>query len=101
MLPESGVAGFGQFLETTLVGSLALLDGALPAQYGLRTGGIIDITTRSGAFDGGGAATPAAAAALHAAGRIWRQFDGWNYFVTGLYLANRQGIENPAADIQS
>ena len=49
-----GVAGFGQMIETSFVGNLALLDGALPAQYGLRTAGIIDITSRAGAFDNGG-----------------------------------------------
>src|SRR5262249_38117857 len=42
MLPE-GLSGFGQLLDTSLIGSLALITGALPVQYGLRTAGIIDI----------------------------------------------------------
>ena len=33
--------------------SVDLITGALPAQYGLRTAGIIDIQTKSGAFDAG------------------------------------------------
>ena len=45
MLPE-GVQGFGQVLESNFIGSMALLTGALPAQYGLRTAGVLDITTR-------------------------------------------------------
>jgi outer membrane receptor protein involved in Fe transport len=53
ILPE-GVSGFGQFLDTGFVGSLTLVTGALPAQYGLRQTGLVDIQTRSGAFDGGG-----------------------------------------------
>ena len=99
MLPESGIAGFGQFLETSLVGNIALLDGALPAQYGLRTAGILDITTRSGAFDGGGAVTVYGGSRGTVTPQVeyGGNVDGWNYFVTGRYLANRQGLENPAA----
>jgi outer membrane receptor protein involved in Fe transport len=53
MLPD-GVSGFGTFLETALIGNLTLLTGALPAEFGLRTAAVADITTRSGAFDNGG-----------------------------------------------
>jgi outer membrane receptor protein involved in Fe transport len=52
-LPD-GVAGYGQVLETGLIGSLTLLTGALPAEFGLRTAAVVDIKTREGAFDGGG-----------------------------------------------
>ncbi|MGA7610280.1 MAG: Plug domain-containing protein, partial [Xanthobacteraceae bacterium] len=45
LLPE-GVQGFGQVLESNFIGSMALLTGVLPAQYGLRTAGVLDITTR-------------------------------------------------------
>src|SRR5438270_10917464 len=44
-LPE-GINVFGQALETRLANSVALITGALPAQYGLRTAGIIDIQTK-------------------------------------------------------
>ena len=53
MLPD-GVTGFGSILETGLIGNLTLLTGALPAEFGLRTAAVVDIKTRSGAFDGGG-----------------------------------------------
>lgn len=46
-LPE-GVNVFGQSLETRFANSVALITGALPAQYGLRTAGIIDIRPRPG-----------------------------------------------------
>jgi outer membrane receptor protein involved in Fe transport len=52
-LPD-GVAGYGQVLETGLIGNLTLLTGALPAEFGLRTAAVVDIKTREGAFDGGG-----------------------------------------------
>ena len=47
ILPD-GVSGFGRVLDTSFVGSLALITGALPAQFGLRTAGIVDIQTKSG-----------------------------------------------------
>ena len=46
VLPE-GVSGLGPVLDTSFVGGLSLLTGALPAQYGLRTAGVIDITSRA------------------------------------------------------
>ena len=53
MLPD-GVTGFGSFLDTGLIGSLSLITGALPAEYGLRTTGLIDITTRNDIFNNSG-----------------------------------------------
>src|SRR5260370_12865083 len=50
MLPD-GVGAFGQILDTGIVGSLALLTGALPAQYGLRTAGALDNQTKADAFN--------------------------------------------------
>src|SRR6202035_1136589 len=53
MLPD-GVGAFGQILDTGIVGSMALLTGALPAQYGLRTAGVLDIQTKTDAFNNSG-----------------------------------------------
>jgi hypothetical protein len=53
MLPD-GVGAFGQILDTGIIGSLTLLTGALPAQYGLRTAGVLDIQTRTDAFNNSG-----------------------------------------------
>ncbi len=36
LLPD-GVSGLGQVLETSFIGNIALITGALPAQYGLST----------------------------------------------------------------
>lgn len=47
LLPQSTNV-FGQEIDTRLVGSVALIDGTLPAQYGLHTAGIVNITTKSG-----------------------------------------------------
>ena len=53
ILPE-GISVFGQSLDPRLISSLTLVTGALPAEYGLRTAGIIDLKTKSGVIDPGG-----------------------------------------------
>ena len=50
ILPE-GISVFGQSLDPRLISSLTLVTGALPAEFGLRTAGIIDLKTKSGAID--------------------------------------------------
>jgi hypothetical protein len=49
LLPES-IPGFGQELETRFADNISLITGALPAQFGFRTTGVIDIHTKDGAF---------------------------------------------------
>jgi outer membrane receptor protein involved in Fe transport len=118
MLPD-GVTGFGSVLDTDLIGSISLITGALPAEYGLRTTGLLDITTRTDIFNnsgsisyyggsrgtiepsfeyGGtvGANCPATAAAPGATKPSSAScFGGVQYFVTGRYLQTTEGIENP------
>src|SRR5271168_551726 len=55
-LPE-GINVFGQALQTRLANSVSLITGSLPAQYGLRETGIIDIQTKTGTLDPGGSFT--------------------------------------------
>ncbi|HEX3887893.1 MAG TPA: TonB-dependent receptor [Phenylobacterium sp.] len=52
ILPE-GLSVFGQALSPRLASNIDLITGALPAQYGLRTAGIVNITTKSGFQNGG------------------------------------------------
>lgn len=114
MLPD-GVTGFGSILETNLIGSISLVTGALPAQFGLRTVGLVDITTRTDVFNnsgslspyGGGRATieplleyggtfgstcgPAPAAPGTPGADC---FLGVQYYFTGRYVQTLEGIEN-------
>jgi outer membrane receptor protein involved in Fe transport len=98
LLPE-GISGFSQILDPSFVGSLALLDGVLPAQYGLHTAGILDITTRSGAFDNGGSvgvyggSNGTAQTSVTQGGTI----GDTQYFVTGRFNRSNLGIENPTS----
>src|SRR6201993_2971836 len=48
LLPES-IPGFGQELGTRFADSVSLITGALPAQFGFRNTGVIDIHSKSGA----------------------------------------------------
>src|SRR6201997_4631739 len=48
LIPES-IPGFGQELETRFADNISLITGALPAQFGFRNTGVIDIHTKNGA----------------------------------------------------
>jgi outer membrane receptor protein involved in Fe transport len=97
-LPE-GIQGFGAFLDGRAVASLSLLTGALPAQFGYRTGAVVDVRLRSGASDPGGWASLYGGSfntfqpSVGYAG-VWR---GWDVFATGTFRQSRQGIEPPTA----
>jgi outer membrane receptor for ferrienterochelin and colicins len=52
ILPE-GLQVFGQSLSPRLAANVDLITGALPAQYGIRDAGIVNITTKSGFANGG------------------------------------------------
>ena len=74
LLPE-GVQGFGQVLESNFIGSMALLTGVLPAQYGLRTAGVLDITTRIPNTTGSGSISMYGGSheTVYAELRVWRR----------------------------
>ncbi len=96
ILPE-GISVFGQSLDPRLISSMTLIDGALPAEYGLRTAGIIDLKTKSGAIDPGGSISVYGGS--H--GEVTPSFNyggssgGLNYFVSGDFLRSDLGIESP------
>src|ERR1700678_2765785 len=96
ILPE-GISVFGQSLDPRFISSLSLIDGALPAEYGLRTAGIIDVTTKSGIQAPGGAVSIYGGS--H--GEVEPSFSygggagSFSYLVTGDFLRNDLGIESP------
>jgi hypothetical protein len=96
ILPE-GISVFGQSLDPRLISSLTLVTGALPAEYGLRTAGIIDLKTKSGVIDPGGAV--AIYGGSHGTVEPSFNYGGsagrLNYFVSGSFLRNDLGIESP------
>lgn len=99
IIPES-ISGFGQALDARMVQSVKLLDGALPAQYGLRTAAVVDITTRSGHQLGNGGSvgvTGGTLGTLNPNASLWGSSDRWSAFLTANYLESDIGIENPTA----
>jgi hypothetical protein len=98
MLPD-GVGAFGQILDTGIVGSLTLLTGALPAQYGLRTAGVLDIQTKADAFNNSGSV--GIYGGSHGTITPTFEYGGTvgqtQYFASGRFLQNNLGIENPTS----
>ncbi len=100
---------------------MALITGALPAEYGLRTVGLVDITTRTdlfnnsgcvsmyggshgtmqpsieygGTFGGNCPATTTSSTSVKAPPAYADCFAGVQYYFTGSYLQNTVGLENP------
>jgi opacity protein-like surface antigen/outer membrane receptor protein involved in Fe transport len=102
LLPD-GVSGFSQILETSFISSMRLITGALPAQYGLHTSGIIDITAKSGTALSGGSVT------IYGGSRqtISPSFEyggvegNTQYFVTGRYFSTSLGLESPTPTLNA
>jgi outer membrane receptor protein involved in Fe transport len=99
IIPES-ISGFGQTLDARTIQSVKLLDGALPAQYGLRTAAVVDISTKSGHQLGNGGSvgiTGGSFGTLNPNVSLWGSNDRWSGFFTANYLESDAGIENPTA----
>ncbi|MDB5694231.1 MAG: TonB-dependent receptor [Alphaproteobacteria bacterium] len=95
ILPE-GLAVFGQTLSPRLVEKFDLLTGALPAQYGLRTAGIVDITTKSGMIHNGGQVSiyGGSNAMIEPSAEYGGSRGGTNFYLSGDYRHNDVGIES-------
>lgn len=97
-LPE-GIQGFGSFLDARAVRDVSVLRGALPAQFGYRTGGVIDVNLRSGAMEPGGQVGVYGGSR----GLLTTSMDygltagGYDLFASGTFLRTDQGIEPPTA----
>jgi hypothetical protein len=99
-LPE-GVSALGPVLETGFIGNLNLLDGALPAQYGLRTAGVVDITSKTAYEQSGNLDVTAGTwSTLSPSIEYGGSAGQTQYFATGRFLQSSQGLENamPAQD---
>jgi outer membrane receptor for ferrienterochelin and colicins len=84
-------------LDARLISSMKLITGVLPSEYGLRTAGVIDLTTKGGALQPGGSISIYGGS--H--GTIEPSFNyrgtsgNFTYFVSGDYTQNDLGIESP------
>ncbi len=98
ILPE-GISVFSQTLSPRLISSLSLITGALPAEYGLRTAGIIDLSTNSGLLQPGGEISVYGGS--HSTFQPAVEYGGsdgsFSYYVAGDYKQDDLGIEAPDA----
>ena len=101
-MPE-GLNGFGQELDPHIIDSVTLIDGTLPAQFGFRTAGIIDVTTKSGdtlnynelSLYGGTHETYQPSVVVGGtSGKL-------DYFIAGETLHNNIGIENTTSSSEA
>lgn len=101
LLPE-GLNGFGQELDTRLIGSVTLIDGSLPAQFGFRTAGIVDVTTKAGDTLKGNefSITSGSYDTFNPSLQLGGTKGKLDYFVTLSYKHDDLGIENPAPSIR-
>lgn len=98
VIPEA-ISGFGPALDTRFADQINVLTGALPAQYGYRTAGIVDIRTKGADLTNGGTVSTLFGSRGHVepsfnVGGIAGELQ---YFLAGSYLQNQIGIENPTA----
>ena len=95
ILPE-GISAFGQTLNPRLADKVQLITGALPATYGLRTAGVIDITTRDGLENGGEISLSGGTHnTLHPSVEAQGSHGGFNFFATADWQTSDLGIESP------
>src|ERR1700677_4521640 len=101
-LPE-GLSVFGQVIAERFAQSLSLITGALPAQYGFQTAGVVDIQTKTGATNPGGSVS------LYGGSWNWAEpsieYGGRSgsvdYFVVADGMRNDRGIENPTSSFNA
>ena len=97
-LPE-GLSVFGQAIISRFANSMSLITGALPAQYGFQTAGVVDIQTKTGVTN------PGLSVTMYGGSWNWVQpsfeYGGRSgpvdWYITGDYLHNDRGIENPTS----
>ena len=96
ILPE-GISVFGQTLSARLISSLSLVTGALPAEYGLRTAGIIELTVNSGLLAPGGEVSLYGGShnTFVPAAEYGGSYGSFSYYVSAEYRESNLGIESP------
>lgn len=99
MLPEISNGAFGQVLDTHFADNIEFLTGAMPAQYGYRTAGVVDIKTKTGNFYKKNRSEMMVGGNNTAAfnQQIGGSKDNLDYYVSASYLQNSRGIESTSS----
>jgi outer membrane receptor protein involved in Fe transport len=96
IVPES-ISGFGTTFDPRIANSIQLITGTLPAQYGYRTAGVINFRTQSGLLGNSGEVGVYGGSFgwIEPSAMIQGSSGDLSYFLSGSYLRNDLGIENP------
>ena len=95
IVPES-ISGFGATFDPRIASSIDLITGTLPAQYGYRTSGVINLKSRT-SFDDGGEISLYGGShdSFQPSAYLQGSSGKLNFFASGSYLKNNLGVENP------
>ncbi|WP_206995248.1 TonB-dependent receptor [Trinickia mobilis] len=99
IIPEP-ISGFGQSFDTRIIDQVNLVTGALPAQYGDRTAGIVDIRTKTGDLGNGGSIDVYGGShqTLQTSADVFGSQGPLSYYFSGTLGENNLGIEAPTSD---
>ncbi len=98
MIPEP-ISGFGQSFDSRIIDQVNLVTGALPAQYGDRTAGIVDIRTKDSDAGNGGTIDVYGGShqTIRTSGEVFGSSGPFSYYLTGALGENNLGVEAPTA----
>ncbi|HVW50209.1 MAG TPA: TonB-dependent receptor [Trinickia sp.] len=96
VIPEP-ISGFGQSFDSRIIDQLNLVTGALPAEYGYRTAGVVDIKTKSGDLGQGGSIDIYGGShqTLRESADVFGSQGPLSYYFSGSHGVNNLGIESP------
>lgn len=96
IVPES-ISGFGTTFDPRIASSIQLITGTLPAQYGYRTAGVINFKTETGTIGNSGeiGVYGGSFGWVEPSAMLRGSSGDFSYFLSGSYLHNDLGIENP------
>src|SRR3984885_14329433 len=96
ILPD-GISFFGQTLPPRMIAQLKLIPGSLPPEYGLRSAGVIDLTTKGGALQPGGEVSLYGGShdSLEPSFNYAGVSGSNTHFIPADYIQNNLGIESP------
>ncbi|KVF72480.1 TonB-dependent receptor [Burkholderia sp. FL-7-2-10-S1-D7] len=99
IIPEP-ISGFGQSLDSRIIDQVNLVTGALPAQYGYRTAGVVDIRTKSGDTGNGGTIDVYGGShqTLQTSADVFGSNGPFIYYFSGTLGENNLGIEAPTSN---
>jgi len=96
IVPQS-ISGFGTTFDPKIASSIDLITGTLPAQYGFHTAGVVNFRTQQGQLQNGGeiGIYGGSFGREEPSAMLEGSTGDLSYFLSGSYLRDGLGIENP------